>query len=184
MSSLLPSALSGGRLLAAPVLALSAWLGYDPVLLFWLILGAALSDYLDGLAARRLHMSTFGGKVLDFLADKMFLTVALLVLMKQGRIEPLAATVLISYHLLVLAAMTVVSWGTGRPVVVIPTSEKLVVALSFATAAASAGEAAFPGKGVFSALADTACIIAVCSVVFGSIGYLRLIRRVLARYSR
>lgn len=184
MRGLLPSILSGGRLAAAPACALSAWLGYDPVILFWLTLAAALSDYLDGLAARRLHMATFGGKVLDFLADKMFLAVVLLVLMKQGRIEPLAASVLVSYHLLVLAAMTVVSWGTGRPVVVIPTSEKLVVALSFATAAAATGEAAFPGKGVFSALSDTACILAVCSVFFGAVGYLRLIRRVLARLSR
>ncbi len=179
-----PGLVSVCRILAAIALAASAYAGARPILLFWIILGAALSDYFDGWLARRLHKSSFEGKVLDFSADKIFLTVSFLVLARAGMLEPVIAACLVSYHLLVLAATTVVSWGVGKPLVAIPTGEKLVVILSFVLAASKAGAAALPGKGVYTAVAHTAEFLALASIIFGIVGYLRLIRRLLARYAR
>lgn len=181
---LAPALVTGGRLAAAPVMAVLAYFGSGPLVLFWIILGAALSDYLDGWIARRLHRTSFEGKVLDFMADKVFLSVAFLVLARAGWIEPVIAAALVSYHLLVLAATTVVSWGVGKPLVVIPTSEKLVVILSFVLAAGAAGSAALPGKAVYSTIAHTAEFLTLASLIFGIAGYLRLIRRILRRFGK
>ncbi len=181
---LVPALITGARLVAAPAMAILAYFGTSPLVLFWIILGAALSDYLDGWVARRLRRTSFEGKVLDFMADKVFLSVAFLVLARAGWIEPVIAAVLVSYHLLVLAATTVVSWGVGKPLVVIPTSEKLVVILSFVLAAGAAGAAAFPGKAVYSTIAHTAEFLTLASLVFGIAGYLRLIRRILRRFGK
>lgn len=179
-----PALVTGSRLAAAPALAVLAYFGSRPLVLFWIILGAALSDYFDGWIARRLHRTSFEGKVLDFMADKVFLSVAFLVLARAGWIEPVIAAALVSYHLLVLAATTVVSWGVGKPLVVIPTSEKLVVIFSFVLAAGAAGSAALPGKAVYSTIAHTAEFLTLASLIFGIAGYLRLIRRILRRFGK
>lgn len=180
----IPALVTGLRILAAFAVGAMAYYGIDPLALFWIVLGAAATDYLDGWTARRLHRSSFEGKVLDFVADKIFLSVCLLVMARAGWVDTIAAAALCGYHLLVLAATTVVSWGVGKPLVVIPTSEKLVVILSFVLAASAAGSAALPGKAVYSTIAGTAEFLALASTLFGVAGYLRLIRRLLARYGR
>lgn len=181
---LVPALVTALRILAAFFVGAMAYFGIEPLVLFWIVLGAAATDYLDGWIARRLHRSSFEGKVLDFLADKLFLSVCLLVMARAGWVDTLAAAALSGYHLLVLAATTVVSWGVGKPLVVIPTSEKLVVIISFVLAGSAAGSAALPGKAVYSTIAGTAEFLALASIVFGAAGYLRLIRRLLARYGR
>lgn len=181
---LVPAMVTGLRILAAFRVGAAAYYGIVPLALFWIVLGAAATDYLDGWTARRLHRSSFEGKVLDFVADKLFLSVTLLVMARAGWVDTLTAAALSGYHLLVLAATTVVSWGVGKPLVVIPTSEKLVVILSFVLAGSAAGSAALPGKAVYSTIAGTAEFLALASILFGAAGYLRLIRRLLARYRR
>lgn len=181
---IVPAAISSVRILAALALIVAALAGAKPLFMFWVILGAALSDYLDGWVARRLHKSSFEGKVLDFLADKIFLTVSLLILARAGYLEPLIAACLVSYHLLVLSATTIVSWGVGKPIVAIPTSEKLVVIFSFVVATSNAGAEALPGKAVYSTIAHTAEFLALASLIFGVVGYLRLIRRLLMRFQK
>ncbi len=181
---LVPALVTGLRMLAAFWVGAMAYYGIEPLALFWIVLGAAATDYLDGWTARRLRRSSFEGKVLDFVADKIFLSVTLLVMARAGWVDTITAAALSGYHLLVLAATTVVSWGVGKPLVVIPTSEKLVVILSFVLAASAAGSAALPGKAVYSTIAGTAEFLALASTLFGVAGYLRLIRRLLARYGK
>ncbi len=181
---LLPAAITSLRLLAAPAVVVVSLLGPNTLPLLWLMLGAALTDYLDGWTARRLHRTSFEGKVLDFVADKVFLSVSLLVLTRYGYLDPTISALLVGYHLLVLAATTVVSWGTGRPIVAIPTGEKLVVIFSFVLIISRAGQAALPGKQVYSAVAGITEFLTLSSLAFGVFGYLRLIRRILMRLKR
>ncbi len=52
------------------------------------IIGAMVTDGLDGYIARRNRRSTQIGAVLDPLMDKFFVTVALLVFLTEGQINP------------------------------------------------------------------------------------------------
>ncbi|MEO0624028.1 MAG: CDP-alcohol phosphatidyltransferase family protein [Pseudomonadota bacterium] len=80
----IPNVLTMGRLLAAPALALPFMLLDRPVA-DWVALGifvcAALTDWLDGWLARRLGQESRLGQVLDPIADKAAVVVALSVLL-------------------------------------------------------------------------------------------------------
>lgn len=64
----LPNLLSGFRLIAAPFLLYLAWTG-QPGLFLGLLAIAFLSDAVDGLAARRLHVDSELGTKLDSWGD-------------------------------------------------------------------------------------------------------------------
>lgn len=68
----LPNALTGLRLVLAPVLPLLLWLG-QPLAALWLALGAGLTDALDGLLAKRFGWQSRLGSLLDPVADKLML---------------------------------------------------------------------------------------------------------------
>jgi phosphatidylglycerophosphate synthase len=180
----IPGAISSSRLLAGPIIAVAAWWGSSPGLIFWIVLAAACSDYLDGWLARRLRASSYEGKIIDFLADKVFLIVVLLVLARSGVLSPVVAGVLAGYHLVVLLATTVISWGMGRPLIAVPTSERLVLIFNYVLVTAGAGRMAFQGKAVYSTLLWMGGILSLASVGFGAIGYLRLTRRLLSGFPR
>ncbi len=67
------------RLFAVPAVALSLLEG-EPGLAFGLFVGAAITDRLDGIAARRLGQSTQLGMFLDPAADKLMMLVTYLIL--------------------------------------------------------------------------------------------------------
>lgn len=181
----LPAALSLARLAAALTMILSVNLGLTPVALFWLVLGAAFSDYLDGWLARRIRRCSYEGKILDFLADKVFLAVSLLTLSMAGAPKTaVVAPVVAGYHLVVLLATTIVSWGMGRPLIAVPTGEKLLHIFSYILAFSAAGATAFPGKAVYLEIAKASGYLTLAAVVFGAAGYLRLVRRLLGRYPK
>jgi len=163
---------------------LAAVLGASPLLVFWIVLAAAVSDYLDGWIARRIHKTSYDGKILDFTADKIFLSIAILVMARAGAIDATIAGILAGYHLLVLLATTVISWGVGRPAVAIPTGERLVVVLSYVLACSAAGRIALPGKAVYSVLTGISGYIALAAVIFGAFSYLRLAGRMLGGYRK
>jgi Na+/H+-dicarboxylate symporter len=66
----------------------------------------------------------------------------------------------------------------------VPTAERLVVTLSYVLIIALTGAAAFPEKGIYSTVSSLGAILTLVSLLAGLIGYLRLIRRLLARYRR
>ncbi len=180
----LPAAMSGARLAMTLAVIFAAHLGMTPAALFWLVLGAAFSDYLDGWLARRIRRCSYEGKILDFLADKVFLAVSLLALARAGSLSMTVAAVIAGYHLVVLLATTIVSWGTGRPLIAVPTGEKLVHIFSYVLACSAAGLAAFTGKAVYRELTRVSGYLALAAVFFGAAGYLRLVRRLLGRFPR
>lgn len=177
-----PAAVTWVRILGVPAVLLLTYRFRSPVILFWVILACAVSDYFDGWLARRLHRSTYPGKVLDFIADKLFLSVVLFALsINAGLLDTLSASLLAGYHLLLLLALASISWSISIPVVTITTGERLAVLFSYLLVTVAAGTAAFPGKHIFRSLLWPVTIIAVLSAITGLLSYLRLLRRFLAR---
>jgi CDP-diacylglycerol--glycerol-3-phosphate 3-phosphatidyltransferase len=67
-----PNALSVARILASPVLVALAFAGHETAFA-WVLLPALLSDILDGLLARTLHLQSKLGALLDSSADTLLL---------------------------------------------------------------------------------------------------------------
>ncbi len=177
-----PALITWVRIILLPPAAILLSTGSSMVLVFWFVFAASLSDYFDGWLARRLKKTSYAGKILDFIADKFFLGVMFLVLTRTGPIDPTVAAVIAFYHLLILLATAVISWSVSRAVVAIPTGERVVLIFSYMLVVVSAGRLAFPTKGIFDTLSGIGSILAVCSVFFGIISYLRLARRLLMRF--
>ncbi len=179
-----PAIFSGLRIAASPLLVYFVSIRSMPRPAFWTVLAAAFTDYADGWLARRLRCKTYGGKILDFTADKIFLMVALLAMASAGYMDATVAGIIAGYHLLVIMAITVVSWSLSTPLVPMPTGERLVVTLSYVLVIVVAGAAAFPDKGIYSTLSWIGGVLTLVSLLAGTVGYLRLIRRLLGRYRR
>jgi cardiolipin synthase len=76
----IPNALSALRLLIIPVFV---WVALGPendVLAFGLLAASAVTDWLDGVIARRFHMVSRVGQLLDPIADRLFVVSTLVVL--------------------------------------------------------------------------------------------------------
>jgi phosphatidylglycerophosphate synthase len=177
----LPGAISWVRILLVPAAGLAVLDGRYGAL-FPIAVAAATSDYLDGLAARRLKKSSYSGKILDFLADKFFISCALILLERINALNTVTAMITAWYHIAVLAAMALLSWSVRLPVVAVPTAEKLVIVTSYSLVLAATGSLAFPWKAVFSNLQWILSIITPVSVVFGIAAYFRISRKVLSRF--
>ncbi len=179
--SFLPGAISWVRILLVPAAALAVLDGSYGAL-FPIAVAAAMSDYLDGLAARRLKKASYSGKILDFMADKFFLFCVLILLERINALNTVTAMITAWYHIAVLAAMALLSWSVRMPVVAVPTAERLVIVTSYSLVLAATGSLAFPWKAVFSNLQWILSIITPVSVVFGIVAYLRISRKVLSRF--
>jgi len=75
-----PNILSTLRLILAGVFPFAP----EPVWL-WLIIGSGVSDVLDGWIARRWQVQSRQGAILDAVADKLFILVALLTIALAGK---------------------------------------------------------------------------------------------------
>ena len=88
MTWTIPNVLTIGRILAAPCLAL-VFVVFDRPLADWLAFGifvsAALTDFFDGWLARRLGQISEIGKMLDPIADKAMVIIALGALVWSSR---------------------------------------------------------------------------------------------------
>jgi cardiolipin synthase len=97
----LPNLLSAARLALAPYLFVLLWRRqYAPALAFCLVAG--LTDGLDGLLARRFHVSSRLGAYLDPIADKVLLSGAFLTLALDGAIERWLAVVVLGRDAMIL----------------------------------------------------------------------------------
>ncbi|MEM8740455.1 MAG: CDP-diacylglycerol--glycerol-3-phosphate 3-phosphatidyltransferase [Pseudomonadota bacterium] len=84
MLATLPNLLTLMRILAAPALALILMLAQSPAAFLWafmLFAVAAFTDFLDGWLARRLKAVSAMGRMLDPIADKVMVVIALATLM-------------------------------------------------------------------------------------------------------
>jgi len=69
------------------------------------VVGAGLSDWLDGLVARRLGSTTWWGAVLDAVADKAFTIVVLVVLVLDGWLAIWQVALLLARDVVILAGL-------------------------------------------------------------------------------
>lgn len=92
MTWTIPNILTIFRLIAAPGVALAYVFLLRPYA-DWLALGlfvlASLTDYLDGYLARKWNQTTKLGTMLDPIADKAMVVIALLVIVGLGGMDPL-----------------------------------------------------------------------------------------------
>lgn len=89
VSSGVSSAVAPGVL--QPVDATIAWVA------FWLFIGAALTDFLDGYLARKWNLVTAFGRIADPFADKILITGTLVMLLQFD-----AATAILTYWYVVI----------------------------------------------------------------------------------
>jgi CDP-diacylglycerol--glycerol-3-phosphate 3-phosphatidyltransferase len=85
----LPNILTVLRIALVPVFAVAFWLPGDNAHLvaFAIFCIAGLSDALDGLAARKLNAGSDFGRMLDPIADKILVGVALMMLVAEGSFD-------------------------------------------------------------------------------------------------
>jgi phosphatidylglycerophosphate synthase len=98
LSSAVPNALSLGRLVLG-----AAFPWTPPGWRAGVVLAAALSDLLDGFASRRLHAESSTGRVLDPVADKVFVGGVVATFLLEGLLGWLQAALLGLRDLTVLA---------------------------------------------------------------------------------
>ncbi|MCK5785448.1 MAG: CDP-alcohol phosphatidyltransferase family protein [Candidatus Sabulitectum sp.] len=177
----LPALVSWVRIVLLPF---CLWAGWNEhyIIMFWLCLVAASSDYFDGWLARKLKRSSTPGKTLDILADKLFLSVMLIFLARLGIPNGLLAMIPAWYHITVVLGLLVVSWSIKIPVVAITTSERLTIILSYVLVLTAAGTFAYEDKTIFNKLLWVAQILTPISVIFGVVSYFRFSRRLIQRY--
>src|SRR5579871_6268876 len=89
----LPNALTILRIVLVPVFAVAYVLPGDAarIIAFTVFLIAGVSDWLDGFAARKLKAGSDFGRMLDPIADKVLVAVALMMLVAEGtfrRVNP------------------------------------------------------------------------------------------------
>lgn len=100
----LPNILTGFRFALVPVLIVLFTLEQTTrieLIAFWVFTVAALTDLLDGWVARRYHIETVLGKLMDPLADKALVTTALIMLIPLERIPAWVCLLIICREIIV-----------------------------------------------------------------------------------
>ena len=100
----LPNLLTGYRFAVVPVLMFCFYpgAGIGPSLLaFFLFLSGALTDLADGYFARKHQTETVLGKLIDPLADKVLVAVALIMLIPMGKVPAWIAFVILARELII-----------------------------------------------------------------------------------
>lgn len=72
---------------------------------------AAVTDFLDGELSRRLHAQSRYGRVLDPIADRLLIDVAVVLLWHEDRVPLVLVVVVVARDILLLASLVV---GPGR----------------------------------------------------------------------
>jgi len=128
---IIPFALSWLRL---PLAVLFLWFSAHRWAAVFILLLAALSDWLDGFLARRHGCVTFHGSLLDPAMDKVFVLIALLALLHHGYLKPYQALFVLSRDLFTGALIAVCyPWIRRRMEIKSRPLGKLVTNLQFAT---------------------------------------------------
>ncbi len=83
------------------VVALSIRLPFRFTIALLLFLVAGITDYVDGEVARRFHMETDFGRLMDPLVDKIMMAAAFICLVPLGAIPAWAATIIVSREFLI-----------------------------------------------------------------------------------
>jgi cardiolipin synthase len=108
---LLPNAITILRIALVPVFAIAYVMPGTPARLiaFTVFCIAGLSDALDGLAARKLNASSDFGRMLDPIADKILVGVALMMLVAEGTVDQFNLTMGLASLLKLVPALIILT---------------------------------------------------------------------------
>jgi len=99
-----PNVLTGFRLALIPVLivlfSVTQSTGIE-LATFWVFSVAAATDFVDGYVARKYHIETVLGKMMDPIADKALVTTALIMLIPLHKIPAWVCLLIISREIIV-----------------------------------------------------------------------------------
>lgn len=129
--------LTWARIAVAPAFVILLWNANTEVWRAWIcaaiFICASITDYFDGMLARKYHAQSNLGKFMDPIADKILVATVLIMLIPSGKCHPLMAIVLLTRDILiggirsVAAADQVVidakaagKWKTGIQMVGVP----------------------------------------------------------------
>ncbi|MBA4739576.1 MAG: CDP-alcohol phosphatidyltransferase family protein [Burkholderiales bacterium] len=165
MISALPNAITLGRLLSVPLLAILLS-SHDYQLAFWIFLGLGLSDGLDGYIARRFNAISTAGVLLDPVADKLLVITSASMLAWDGLLAMWIGVPLVLRDIVMLSVGLLD--GKLRETPVAPNSwGKFHAFLAFLAIGLAIGQAAglFSGKWlahlIWLILLGTLCITSV-----------------------
>lgn len=107
----LANVLTLSRIIAVPVIVILLIIdGVIPsVIAAVLFIAATITDYLDGYFARKYHMESDLGKLLDPLADKLLIASVMIMLIPLGRVPAWIAAVIIGRELAVTGLRSLAS---------------------------------------------------------------------------
>jgi cardiolipin synthase len=162
----LANALTLARLLLAPLVMLLYVRG-ELVGALAVYAVAALTDVLDGLAARLLEEHSRVGEILDPIADKLLAFCILVALVTAGRLPAWLAALVIGRDVALVGAATALQWA-GRPVPIQPTragkyATAMLVALVLLVLAGDVK--ALPGVALAPWVAACGLLAAACAMV-------------------
>ena len=95
-----PNILTISRILACPIWFVLVFLNYHTCA-FVLVIIILLTDYLDGFLARKLDNLTVTGRILDPIADKIFMTTVLVTFAADYRASPVLVILLIVREIII-----------------------------------------------------------------------------------
>jgi cardiolipin synthase (CMP-forming) len=103
----IPTLLTWARIASIPLIIGVYYLGWDMatknLVATSLFVLFSVTDWLDGWLARRLNQTSAFGAFLDPVADKLLICASLLVLLGQGRVDPLIALIIIGREIAISA---------------------------------------------------------------------------------
>ncbi|MGI9119689.1 MAG: CDP-alcohol phosphatidyltransferase family protein [Acidimicrobiales bacterium] len=175
-----PNAITTARLLAIPVFV---WLlfGQENRAAAAVLLGVlGATDWVDGFVARRYHQVTEVGKILDPVADRLLLAVAVVSIVIDGSVPVVVAVLaLVRESLVAVAALVVAAKGAKRiDVTLIGKAGTFCLLVSFPLFLASASTLSWAGAAELLAWAFVVPGLILSYV--SAVGYVPLARRALA----
>ena len=114
----IPNLITLGRILLVPIVVWAITSG-EMRAAFFLFLAAGISDAVDGFLAKRFHMASELGALIDPLADKA-LIVSIYVALGIAAALPISLVILVVSRDIMIIAGFMLSWLVGKPMPVRP----------------------------------------------------------------
>jgi cardiolipin synthase len=163
----IPNLITLGRILLVPVIIWAIASGQMAVA-FVLFLIAGISDAVDGFLAKRFHMQSELGALLDPLADKALLVSIYVALGISGDLPRWLVILVVSRDIIIIGAV-IVSWLLDRPIPMKPLMVSKVNTVVQVTLAALA--LATLGFGLVLSPLDTILMGLVTVTTLASVGF-------------
>lgn len=177
MTVTIPNLLSVLRVIAAPCVALAFGVfdrPYADRIAVAIFIGAALTDYLDGILARSMGQESSFGRMLDPIADKAMVLIALAIIISLYQMEwqVLAPAVLIMLREVLVSGLREYL-GSVKLAVTRLAKWKTTLQM-FAIGLLLLRGAVLPGEGTGRMLPAVESLLNYVSIAFGSVGLLLL----------